>query len=334
MSDASRAEVEAGLDRVLEAIRCQDRFVITSHVVPDGDCVSSLLAFRRLLMGLGKTCWITYTYPVPGKYAFLADIAAISNEGPDFAPGVLAVLDAGNQERVAVERALLESVLQVINVDHHASNTGFGTCAFVDAEACATCALIYRMYEKLGVPVDADAASQLFCGIMTDTGRLSFSNANAEAFAICAELVRKGAKPDRIAREVYFQEEFSLAKARGRVLSTLELSAGGKICSMVMSRDAAGRGKRGSADEGDVDTEGLVDYALRVRGAQLGILVKWAGKDMVKVSLRSAGAVDVNELAKVFGGGGHRSAAGCTLAGEVGEVKSRVLAEAERWLRR
>jgi phosphoesterase RecJ-like protein len=269
---------------------------------------------------------------VPHKYSFLPDITAIVSEPPAFSPQVIVMLDVGSGDRVAVEKSLLGSVPAVINVDHHPGNSLLGTWRFVDESICATCAIIYRICRRLEVPIHRDAATQLFCGIMTDTGRLSFSNANAEAFSICADLVDKGAEPHRIAREVYFQEDSGLARMRGGVLSTLELSADGKVCSMVLSEDVARWGRGGSSDNFAVDTEGLVDYAVRIRGVEVGILVKWAGKDVVKVSFRSAGGADVNGLAKLFGGGGHRNAAGCTLAGDVAEVKSRVLAEAERWL--
>lgn len=334
MLDQHAAGHKGELSAILEAIRSHDRFMITSHVNPDGDCISSQLAFRRLLMALGKTCCITSNHPVPRKYKFLPDSSAITREPPGFSPEVIAILDVGSRERMAWDRSLFESVPLIINVDHHPSNKRFGTWTFIDENACATCAIIYRMYQAVQVPIDCDVANQLFCGIMTDTGRFSFTNANAEAFSICADLMNKGARSDQIATEVYFKDSFSLAKVRGRVLSTLELSAGGKICSMVLSEDVAKRVKGDGLGDVGADTEGFADYTVWIRGVEVGIFIKWTSQDVVKVSFRSAGTVDVNKLASVFGGGGHRKAAGCTLAGSVLGAKNRVLAEAEQWLRK
>ena len=234
---------------------------------------------------------------------------------------VVAILDCPDLGRAGRVAQLLPAGLPVLNIDHHPDNTFFGTVNLVDPEASSVCELLYRVSRANGLSLPVAAATNLFAGILTDTGRFCFSNTTAEALAAAAELVRLGADPVSVGWRLY--EDFALGQLRlwAQVVETIELVVTGRVAVAVITQEMLDR--HGVVLE---DTQEFAEIPRMVSGVDVGLLLRELRGGEVKVSLRSRGAVDVNAMAVRLGGGGHRHAAGSVLPGTVGEVRGRVLA--------
>lgn len=315
-------------DQIVKVISENSRFLILSHIYPEGDCIGSLLAFARLLRAMGKECNAVNAHPVPERYRFLPESSLILKKPlADFIPDITVILDTPILARADPDGTFIIPGAVTVNIDHHFSNENFGTYNYVDDKACSAGVLVFRFYKRIGVVLDTDAATQIYCAIVTDTGRFRFSNTDSEALNVCAQLVENGVDPEYIATNLYYQNDFGTEKALGYALSSLELSAGGKISSLELSRDMIAR-----LNNEPYDTEGIADHAVSIRGVEIGIFFRQDSDGVVKVSFRSSGNVDVNGLAAIFGGGGHLKAAGARIEGQLDEIRRKVLKEAERWM--
>jgi len=317
-----------GLDEIIDEIsRCR-RFLVASHINPEGDCIGSLLAFGKLLRYLGKDFVLYNADEIPDQYSFLPGSGDIVHTIPEgFSPDVIFTVDTPSIERADPNGRFNHIGAKIVNIDHHPSNRLYGDYNYVDENAASTGVIIYRLFKRLEIPLDGETATDIFCSIMVDTGRFRFSNANSEAFSICAEMVDAGADPDYITTKVYYQLSFQSLKALGRLLSDMELHLGGKVASISVTDDLLSEGESTLQD-----IEGLADYTISVRGVKVGILFRESPGDVVRVSFRSTGDVDVNLLAAEFGGGGHRKAAGCKINGTLQDVRSKVIEETSRWI--
>jgi len=211
----------------------------------------------------------------------------------------------------------------VINMDHHATNDCFGDINIIEPEASAAGELVYDFCKAASIDITRDIAVNLYVAIHTDTGSFRYSSATPEAFIKAGELVRLGAVPWEISMRVY--ENYPARKYRllAMVLSTLdiiEIRGAGMIATLSVSLDMF----RKSEAEKDV-ADGFVNYARAIEGVEVGVLFRECAELEYKVSLRSKGNVDVAEVSRIFGGGGHRNAAGFTLKGSLEEVKVRVI---------
>ncbi len=301
-------------ERLLREIQDHDRFLITSHIHPDGDAIGSSLALARLLATLGKSAVIWMRDPAPTVYRPLPgnDAVHIGETPPAGFPEAferLVVLECPTPERAGLPAAI--EALPVLNIDHHLGNDDYGVVNWIDTNSASVGAMVYRMAHALSAPVDADTATLLYLTLVTDTGGFRFSNTNAEAFEAAASLMRAGACPETVSRWLYESQPAAVIKLVGETLRTLELHANGRVATVWLTREMA---QRAGAREGD--SEGLIDYPRSIAGVDAVALMRQVDEASYKVSLRSRGAIDVERVARGFGGGGHPNAAGFTLRGE------------------
>jgi phosphoesterase RecJ-like protein len=283
-------------------------FLISSHLSLDGDCVGSELAFHWYCTSLGKKSVIYNHDPVPAKFAFLRDSGRLGTEKP--LPGgfdALVVLDCSNPARLGWDTAPYAAIPSV-NIDHHRDNSLFGTVNLVDAGASATGAIMYRFFTDERISFPPHVAEALYAAILTDTGGFRFPNTTAGILRICADLAGKGADPSRVYEKIYASHSGTALLLQSRVWSTLKFYLEGRVCCMEMPLALL--------DELHAhysDSEGLADCTITGSDVEVGILMKYSGTE-THFSLRSKGAVDVGRIAqKIKGGGGHSSAAGCTI---------------------
>ncbi len=315
---------EAQIARVM---REHARFLICSHVNPDGDALGSSIALALYLEREGKEVWVFNQDPVPALYAFLPGTGRVRQEIPTGRKfDVSFLLDCATPRRAGDDFANLEGKGEVVVIDHHPPAESIGTLRLVRTGAAATSELLYEVMMAYGVPPQPEVATALYVALLTDTGSFRFSNTTAHALAVAARLLELGADHrlliDRI-YESYPAERFSLL---GLALGTLKLSCGGKAASVIVTREMYRR-----ASARDELTEGFVDFPRSIAGVEVAVLFREVGPREYRVNLRSRGAVDVGSLAARFQGGGHPNAAGCTLRGEEEEVQEtllRTLAEA------
>lgn len=309
---------------VVEKIKQGKRFMVISHVNPEGDAVGSLLGLASALRTLGKDVVAYSADLIPDPFGFLpgADTVVRSLEGE--APfDVTFAVDCGQLSRLGHEFLAFEKWGILINIDHHVSNDNFGDINVVDPEASAAAELVFDLLKEAGINITPDIATNLYVGIHTDTGSFRYSSATPESLEKAGELVRLGADPRKIAVRVYESYPAKKLKLLGKVLNTLELvrdGLDGKVATVVASQDmmeSVGAGK------GDVD--GFVNYARSIEGVEVGVLLRECSPRDYKISFRSKGDIDVSSVAQSFGGGGHKNAAGCNVQGTLEEVKKKVI---------
>jgi phosphoesterase RecJ-like protein len=312
---------------ILALLRGGGRFLVASHVNPDGDSVASQCALRLILARLGARADVVNAHPVPRTYRFLPGSAAITDRRPrSWKPyRAIIVLDCGDARRTG---GLLEPrpPLPVVNIDHHATNPGFGELNLVVPGACSTCEIVYGLAAALGVRPDGDIATALYTGILTDTGSFRHGNATARAFRIASALVATGIDAAGIARNVYESVPYETLRALGTTLAGLRRTADGRIAWITLSHTLlAGLASPAESEE-------WAGYPRSLDTAVLAVCFKETEPGLVRLSFRSKGGVDVAALAARWGGGGHRNAAGATVTGPLAAVERDVIAAARRHL--
>ena len=317
------------MQSIIHQLTRSRRVLLTTHTHPDGDAIGSLLALGLSLERMGKTIAMVDDDPIPAIYRFLPEVARITDRVPsgvDFDTAV--VLDCGSLQRVGTVAEAVAAAPVVINIDHHVTNEAFGTLRLVDPEACATAAIIYRLLGEMSVPIDKIVATAIYTGIFTDTGSFRFSNTNLEAFTICREMVTLGVDPYQVAKHVYGTYSLGRIKLLNMALDSIELAANGKMTIMTLSQEML-RETRTQPEDGD----GLINYARRIEDVRVAALIQELNggqANQYHVSLRSDGSIDVADIAKARGGGGHASAAGFSVTAPLADVKADLLRLAEQ----
>jgi phosphoesterase RecJ-like protein len=312
------------LARAVALLRGGARFLVTSHVNPDGDSIASQCALRIVLERLGKRVTVFNRQPPPRVYRFLPGADLITQTAPRSLRGfdALVVLDCGDPRRAS---GLLERTppIPVVNIDHHVTNPRFGDVNWVDPGASSTAELVFRVAEKLGVRPDGPLAEALYAGILTDTGSFRYGNATARAFLVAGRLVRNGLDPSGIARRIYDAAEYDTLRVLGTTLNGLRRSADRRVAWITIPRRTLAR------LASPAETEEWVNYPRSVSTAEVAVCFKETAPGEIRVSLRSKSDVDVAALAARWGGGGHRNAAGATYRGTLAHAVRDVVAAAE-----
>jgi bifunctional oligoribonuclease and PAP phosphatase NrnA len=297
-------------------------FLILSHVDPDGDAVGSSLGLAWALRGLHKQVVVANESPVPEGLGFLPGSEGIRT--PKEIQRVfdaVFVLDCSSLDRTGEAARLVAPGAKVANVDHHAANDGFGSPRLVNVEASATAELVYEILDAYGMPIEPEVAECLYIGLASDTGAFRYQNTTPRALRLAARLVERGAQPSTAADALYGRKSEASLRILGLALASLEKRAGGQVGALTISREMFQRA--GATPE---DADGIVQFAKSLAGARVGILIQEVAPGEVRMSLRSDGTVDVNEVAGRFGGGGHKNAAGARVRGDLARVREAVLA--------
>ncbi len=319
-----------------KAVACIERnkvFLITAHTNPEGDALGSELAFCRLVKKLGKGATIVNEDTIPYGYDFMPgvkDIKKYKDNLKDIKFDCFVALDCSNLKRCAEVYRLNKDHKPVLNIDHHISNENFGDINWVEPHVSSTCEMIYRLYKKLGVSLDKDSALSLYVGILTDTGSFRYSNTSSFVHRIASELLRFSLDVPLIYRNIYGNIPLEDMKLLAKILPQMKFKGAGRIVWFTVPRDLL----KGQDIAFDL-TENILSFGRAIKDVEVTVLFKQnlGPKDEVRVNFRSQGEVDVNRIAKFFGGGGHRTASACTIAGNLGEVARRVLKKIEESLK-
>jgi len=325
------------INTVLPILRDGKSFVLTTHVNPDGDGIGSEVALAEWLAAWEKEVRIINHSPTPEVYRFLDPESKILlfDPGRDrktiASADVIVVLDTNQPERLrSMGSDVVESPAVTICIDHHLDPAPFARYCLLDDQATSTGEIIYRIVtaDRKSDP-GPRIAQALYCAIMTDTGSFRYPRVNPETFRIAAHLVECGADPVAIYSEVHQKWSTGRVHLLGEMLAGLQLSDGGALAHVTVTRDMLTR--TGTTEE---DTDNFTDYPMNVDGVLAGILFLEL-QDGLKISFRSRGEIPINELAKEFGGNGHKNAAGARIeGGSLQEVKTRVLNAASKYVTR
>ncbi|HXG58866.1 MAG TPA: bifunctional oligoribonuclease/PAP phosphatase NrnA [Thermoanaerobaculia bacterium] len=313
---------DAAAREVAKRIRAGRNFLITSHRNPDGDALGSSLALQKLIRRMGKEATIIVRdgYFRPLRHIPGAEEVRISDSLPSDYPNGYDALFA--MECPEVGRTGYDVLPgPVVNIDHHLGNEMYGEINYLDLDAPSVGEMVLQLNRKeLKLPLDRDTATAIYVSLASDTGFFRYSNTTLRAFEAATELVRAGADPGEIS--LWINESQSLGSIRllGLCLNTLELTGDGKIATIELPRRFFD--ESGAAPE---DTEGIVNYGRSIEGVSVSVLLKETPEGTTRVSLRAKPGVDVQRVAAMFGGGGHKAAAGCTVALPMAEAKKKLL---------
>jgi phosphoesterase RecJ-like protein len=306
----------AAIDKILSV----DSLAITCHINPDGDALGSALALAHSARRVGVEAVVAFggEFVVPDSLKFLDLEPLVSVDAFPQAPECLVVFDVAAPERLGEVAVVADAAETVIVVDHHLSNGGFGDIAYIDPQAAASAQLATYLIEGLGWPIDETVALCLMTGLVTDTGRFQYSATTGEVMRIGARLLDYGAKPEIIGQHVYESAPFGYLALSAAVLGRAVLEEErGLVWSTVSTADLKSAGIEYS------QAENLIDDLRIAREADTALLLKET-EDGWKGSLRSRGGTDVAALAGLFGGGGHRNAAGFHGMGSPEEILLRI----------
>jgi phosphoesterase RecJ-like protein len=313
--------------RFVELVRGQQCFVLTSHIRPDCDALGSELGMAGVLEALGKEVLIVNAQPAPPHLRFIDPEHKLRTLGIDATAdqvarcGLLMVLDTSAWVQLgAMADVVRATPARKVVLDHHVSHDDNGAEVFKDVTAEATGRLVYEAAEHLGVRMTPQIATPLFAAIATDTGWFRFNSTTGDTYRVAGELVDAGARQDQIYSSLYEQDSLPRLHLLGRILARAETELGGRlIYTAALAEDFAATSALQS------DTEDAINMTLEVAGTEVAVIFVELPTGSFKVSFRSRSAVDCSRVAEVFGGGGHKAAAGAQLPGPYAAARARVL---------
>ncbi|MCH5586255.1 bifunctional oligoribonuclease/PAP phosphatase NrnA [Shimazuella sp. AN120528] len=294
-----------------QTLKNTSQILVVSHVNPDGDAIGSTLAMGLIAKSLGISVTLVNESPVPEKLEFLPGTELIqlpSQVKKRFS--VIVTVDAADISRIGECQQLFADDPIIINIDHHATNDGFGTINVVKAEAAATVEILYDWAEYLDIPISKQLATVLYAGLLTDTGGFRYSNTSPNVLRIAATLLESGAASYELADRLLESISVRYLEQLKEALGTMQIVFDGKVAYLTSEEE---------------DNDGLVNLARNIEGVDVGILFRPMDEHHIKVSMRSRNIIDVSQVALSLGGGGHARAAGCTVKGTMNEVIHNVL---------
>ncbi len=313
---------ETAAKETAERIRAGRNFLITSHRNPDGDALGSGLGLQRLIRRLGKNAAMQVRdgfshalLNIPGA----SEVSVTDSLPPDYpnAYDALFTMECPEVERTGYP------VLPgpVVNIDHHLGNTMYGQINYLDLQAPSVGEMVMQLNRHhLRVPLDRETAIAFYVSLATDTGFFRYHNTTLRAFEAAEELVRAGAVPGDVSLWINESNSRGSIKLLGLCLSTLEVTPDGKIATMQLP-------KRFFAEAGATpeETEGIVNYGRSIDGVLVSALLKEIDDKSTRVSMRAKPGVDVQAVASMFGGGGHKAASGCTMPMPLQQARTKLV---------
>lgn len=313
---AAEAGAKAAPADLIATVRAGRRFVVASHQRPDGDAIGSAMAMALALRTMGKEATVV-TDAVPP--VFLQPFPGV--DGMQITTSVTVrydaalIMECGDLSRTGV--AGLDRS-PVVNIDHHPGNLSYGAINWIDEAAAACGEMVCTLIDALGVPLTPDIATHLYLAVLTDTGSFHFSHLTPWTYEVARRAVEAGADPQWIAQTHYDSNSLARVRIFGAVLNDMVIQNEGKVALLAITRKAMSD-LGGTSD----DLEGLINFPLTVKEIEAVAFFKEAGDHDWRVSLRSKGAVNVGAIARHFGGGGHKNAAGCSTTGDLTAVQKR-----------
>jgi phosphoesterase RecJ-like protein len=310
------------------------RFILTSHVNPDGDGLGSEVALAHYLELRDKQVSILNCSATPENYLFLHELHPIVQFDPSHHEDivenaeVIILLDANHPDRLAAMTPLImKSHAVKVCIDHHPEPGEFADLYLLDEQSPATGEIIYNFISMAGGTIDRITATALYTAIMTDTGSFRYEKTDSQVHTIVAHLLQAGADPVVIYEQVYERTSAKRIRLLGMALANLQTLYDGKLAYITLTREMFE-----TTDTTEEDTDAFVPYTLTIDGVQIGLMFSELD-GIIKVNFRSKGDIAVNELAKEFGGNGHKNAAGARIPkAQLDEVVSQVLKHAGKYV--
>jgi len=310
------------LPEIAAIIKKHPAWVLVGHVIPDGDCIGSLLGLFWGLRALGKRVVLGLEDPVPPIYHYLpgSDELMPLPAGGEL-PDAVIFLDCSDEERTGESiRNQLAHRSVTINIDHHATNPSYGDFNYIDDKAAATAELVYYLLRELEVEITPVMAECLYAGLVMDSGRFMYTSTRPETLEVAAQLLRSGVNLERARIELFESKPKEEVLLLSQALQNLAWDESGRIAWMTLAYDDVAR-----IGALNLHPEGIINYTRSIAGVEVGLLIREVSPGVCKIGFRSKGQVDVASLAAKLGGGGHKQAAGARLEGNLDQVTQRVV---------
>jgi phosphoesterase RecJ-like protein len=309
------------MTKIVDIIKEHKKFLVTAHVNLEGDALGSELAMYLLLRKLNKQVDVVNNDPTPQAYSFLPRARVIKNDIKDTRYDAVMVLDCSDSFRTGRVKDFLGRARYIINIDHHISNTFFGDINWVDPTASSASEMMFKLCKEFRI-MDSKIALCLYTGIFTDTGNFTYANTSKKVHKIVSELIKYNLSPHKVHENLYSFCKAQDVRLIGRIMTSLKTTSNNKIVWAVI--------RKWPKKEYDL-TEVIFTTMRLIKGAEVFVLFKKAGKNKIRVNFRSRAKVDVNRVAKFFGGGGHKRASGTTVYDSLGSVEKKVIAFIKRY---
>jgi len=297
------------LKKVLDVLKRKHSFLISAHVNLEGDALGSELALARLLKKQGKKVYVVNQDKAPLLYDFLPDIKTIqkpTSKNLNFDAAL--IVDCSDLRRIGLVQKLISKGIPIINIDHHISNDNFGDINWVNLEASSASEMVYEIYKKGGFRLDIEAALLLYTGIMIDTGSFRYSNTSSYTHSVISDLLQYKISVEKIHNQVYSCLPLREVKLLTRLLAGFKIDKFNKICWLVLRKGAI-KEERMKTDV----SEYVFNFLRSIAGIEVAMIFREVSNKKTRVNFRSNGKFNVSKLAGKFGGGGHKSASGCTI---------------------
>lgn len=312
--------MQSPVSKIADLIRRSDRFLVSSHANPDGDAIGSTVALGHILAHMGKEVVLYNRSGMPKQFDWLDLPGPIHNSLVGCEANWIFVLDCGTQHRVGEELFRIMGTRPMANVDHHLGNPMFGQFNWVDETYPAVAAMIADLADELEVPLVGPLAEAIYLGIVTDTGFFTFDSTTPSVMELAARLIRLGLNPGLVNAKIRNQWSINRFRLWGESFATTELYFGGQVAVGFVTRAMMSR-----TDTTPADCEEIVNFLRRLRGARAAVILREEPDGSYKFSIRSTGKDNVQVVAALFDGGGHRNAAGGTISADIQTAKERLI---------
>ncbi|MDY2637192.1 MAG: bifunctional oligoribonuclease/PAP phosphatase NrnA [Phascolarctobacterium sp.] len=308
---------ELSLQATGQLLMAAQKIVLCTHVSPDGDTLGSSLGLAQSLKKLGKEVIVYCDDLVNKSFSFIPGMELVERPvaGSKVEADLLVVVDASSFDRIGIVGEVVQ-YKQMLNIDHHISNTRFADYLYLDPKAAATGEIMCELFQEMAWPIDREIAECFYIAISTDCGSFRYANTTPKTMRAGAWLLEQGVQPNEISDKLDMKSRLTV-EMLAKVLPSLTFDAEGKIAYLIITNDIYNK---------DANTDSFVNYPRYIEGVEVAIMFKAVEPKVTRVSMRSSN-VDVAQVALSFGGGGHIRAAGCTIYAPVEEAREQLLAK-------
>lgn len=309
------------LNEVSKLLKEKNNFEILTHNYPDGDTLGCAYALCNALLKMGKNARVV-NCTLPEKFSYLEN----NIKKQDFECEYVVSVDIASPTLMGVNREKYENRINLC-IDHHGSNSMVADNIYVDSTAAAACEIIYDIICMLGVEICKDIANCIYTGISTDTGCFRYTNTTPKTHLIASELMKLNCDWQLINKEMFETKTRQKLMLERMVYDTICFFSQNRCALICITNDM-----KQSAGVGDDDLEGFASIPRQIEGVLIGITMRENDEGAFKISVRTNGDVDASAFCQLFGGGGHKAAAGCTVKGEKDEVIKKLADAVEKFL--
>ena len=316
--------MEISLEKVSDILKDNDNFYILTHQYPDGDTLGSAFALCLALQKMGKKAKVINNESIPEKYKFLQS----NVKSQDFEPFFFICVDVANVKLLGpnLEKSYANNI--DLCIDHHRINEKFSKFRYVDPNAAATAEIIYEILKIMKSSIDKDIANCVYTAIATDTGCFKYKNTTSNTHNIAADMINFGADIFNINKLMFDSKTKEQFLAEKNILDTIEFYFNDKIAVIYVMLSTLRK-----TNANDTLVDGIAGIPKQINGVKIGITFRQKEDKVFKISVRTEGNIDAAHICRRFGGGGHTNAAGCTLFGDIDEVKNKFLEHASTFLK-